>query len=795
MACTNKFHFSMVIWHLMFLVFFSAFHPSLTCRVNTHTCPDNIQEVTSKNPHGDCQGFRFPCVNSSQCVPGNFICNGNRDCDNGSDELPEECATNNPLYTNVWNHIYGTERRGGDGDSSDEDYNPDNFCENGTYPSGCLCFLRCQSRHGSTADDGDCESEVYCNNMLGFTTIPRDLPLNTVLLDLSDNDITHVTREDLDHLPNLRVLYFPRNRKLRFEPDALQYRSLLELNLIGCQMGEIPDGLFKGMSNLSYLHLQYNELKTINRDTFMGLDNLYELNLNYNEISEFDPTAFNHTPYLQKLNVQYNRLKVLLPPLLKPLTDLQVLGMSFNEISDIKTGFFDSQTHLEDLLLMGNKLTVIKVGMFQNLYGLRSMTLRENKIHEIEAHSFDHVESLRSLFLAKNPFESLPDHVFCAMTNNLDTVEFDSFSFCGFAPHARHCYPKTDGLSSVEHMLKNVILRISVWIVGSVALFGNIFVLTTRLFVNETKRVHAFLIMNLAMADLLMGVYLYIVAIHGALFSDEYILHDLVWRSSEICTIAGCLSILSSLMSVFTLSVITLDRYVSIVHPFSYERKSLLRAAILMAALWLFSISLVVLPVILKASFGGLFYGSNGVCLPLQIRHPWASGWVFTTTLFVGINTVFFMFVVYAYIAMFIMIRRADDVRSTKKSQDSAILVRFTLLVFTDMLCWLPICVIKILAIAGHPVSGDVYSWLAVFVLPINAALNPMLYTITSKLFRQQLRIILHKCRRYTGYRRGRRDDDSDSFKRSGTRLSLIPIRSKASLKSKSSIDKSKQNT
>ncbi|XP_033123800.1 relaxin receptor 1-like isoform X2 [Anneissia japonica] len=469
--------------------------------------------------------------------------------------------------------------------------------------------------------------------------------------------------------------------------------------------------------------------------------------------------------------------------------------MSFNQISEIKNGFFESQTHLQDLLLMGNKLTVIKVGMFQNLYGLLSMTLRENNIREVQANSLDHIESLQSLSLAKNPFESLPDHVFCAMTNTLDTIEFDSFSFCGFAPHARHCYPSTDGLSSRDHMLKSVILRISVWIVGSIALFGNLFVLTTRLFVNETKRVHAFLIMNLAFADLLMGIYLYLIAIHGALFRDNYILYDLVWRSSDICTIAGCLSILSSMMSVFTLSVITLDRYVSIVHPFSYESKSLFRAAILMGVLWLFGITLVLIPIIMKQTFGELFYGSNGVCLPLQIRHPWATGWVFTTTLFVGLNSVFFLFVVYAYIAMFVMIRRSDDVRSTKKSQDSAILVRFTLLVFTDMLCWLPICVIKVLAISGYPVSGDVYSWLAVFVLPVNAALNPILYTITSKLFRQQLRIILHKCRRATGYRRGRRDDDSDSFKRSGTRLSLIPVRSKASLKSKSSIDKTKSNS
>ncbi|XP_033116469.1 sortilin-related receptor-like [Anneissia japonica] len=247
--------FTKVLHCLLVLQLFFSFHLVLTCRVIINTCPD-VQEVTSKSPHGDCPGFRFPCQNSSQCVPGNFICNGISDCDNGSDELPEECATNNPLYTNIWTHIYGSERRGGDGDSSDEDFNPDNVCENGTYPPNCTCYLKCISRHGGNADDGECESEVFCytENTTGFTTVPRDLPTNTVLLDLSDNYISVVRKGDLDHLPYLRTLYFSRNRNLRFESDALTNNlTISELNLVGCQMGTIPDGLFSGMSHLMTL--------------------------------------------------------------------------------------------------------------------------------------------------------------------------------------------------------------------------------------------------------------------------------------------------------------------------------------------------------------------------------------------------------------------------------------------------------------------------------------------------------------------------------------------------------------
>jgi hypothetical protein len=36
------------------------------------------------------------------------------------------------------------------------------------------------------------------------------------------------------------------------------------------------------------------------------------------------------------------------------------------------------------------------------------------------------------------------------------------------------------------------------------------------------------------------------------------------------------------------------------------------------------------------------------------------------------------------------------------------------------------------LALTGHVISGDVYAWAAVFILPVNSALNPILYTLTA---------------------------------------------------------------
>jgi hypothetical protein len=45
-------------------------------------------------------------------------------------------------------------------------------------------------------------------------------------------------------------------------------------------------------------------------------------------------------------------------------------------------------------------------------------------------------------------------------------------------------------------------------------------------------------------------------------------------------------------------------------------------------------------------------------------------------------------------------------------------------------------------ALSGHVISGEVYAWAAVFILPVNSALNPILYTL-SAIIGGKVRIVL----------------------------------------------------
>ncbi|KAI8792337.1 G-protein coupled receptor GRL101, partial [Biomphalaria glabrata] len=44
-------------------------------------------------------------------------------------------------------------------------------------------------------------------------------------------------------------------------------------------------------------------------------------------------------------------------------------------------------------------------------------------------------------------------------------------------------------------------------------------------------------------------------------------------------------------------------------------------------------------------------------------------------------------------------------------------------------MCWFPVGILGFLSLNGHIFDREVYAWVAVLVLPINSALNPIIYT------------------------------------------------------------------
>ena len=111
-------------------------------------------------------------------------------------------------------------------------------------------------------------------------------------------------------------------------------------------------------------------------------------------------------------------------------------------------------------------------------------------------------------------------------------------------------------------MISNLFLRILFWLMGLVALIGNLLINISTLkdvihrkiqnmgkpsvTGNNVKSANDIFIMNLSASDFLMGVYLIGVVAQGVSYSGNYCFVDKQWRSSKLCSVLGSLAFLSS---------------------------------------------------------------------------------------------------------------------------------------------------------------------------------------------------------------------------------------------------------
>nr|KAG5710317.1 hypothetical protein BaRGS_009033 [Batillaria attramentaria] len=275
--------------------------------------------------------------------------------------------------------------------------------------------------------------------------------------------------------------------------------------------------------------------------------------------------------------------------------------------------------------------------------------------------------------------------------------------------------------------------RVFLWGFSALAISGNAGVLIYRLIAQSrgtTSRAFGVLVSNLCAADFLMGVYMMMIGSADEYFRGVYVSKETEWRTSGVCKMAGFLAFLSSEMSAFVICLVTLDRLLVLCFPLKTEIHMSGRAALgACGAAWAVAALLAAVPLIVQWDF----YGQSGICLPLPITRRNFPGQEYAFAVFIVLNFVLFLFIGAGQVFIFYSIRRAGSkAGTTRRHQETAIARRLFLIVFTDFLCWFPIGLMGLLASSGTPIPGVVNVWAAIFVLPLNSALNPFMYTLNS---------------------------------------------------------------
>ncbi len=123
---------------------------------------------------------------------------------------------------------------------------------------------------------------------------------------------------------------------------------------------------------------------------------------------------------------------------------------------------------------------------------------------------------------------------------------------------------------------------------------------------------------NLAISDLLMGIYMLLIASCDIYFGDSFPMQAETWRISITCRVAGTLSILSSEASVFFITLISIDRFINIRFPYSSNKLRKKLVIKIITFLWVISFIFAVVPSLL-AGTNYKFYDISHVCIGLPL--------------------------------------------------------------------------------------------------------------------------------------------------------------------------------
>ncbi|XP_056602822.1 relaxin receptor 2 isoform X4 [Triplophysa dalaica] len=634
-------------------------------------------------------------------------------------------------------------------------------CMLDVYPEVCHCEGR----------------KVNCNgkNLLHVPAVSS----NVTALELNSNRIESLSRDLFLRYKHLERLHLESNSIEMISKRAFSgLFSLRKLFLTQNRILSLKAGIFSDLCSLEWLILDENRISSLRQKSFEGLKSLFFLSLLNNSVEQFPKTSIClEMSRLNWLEMEGNRISSLWASSFKNCSSLTVLALRRNHISSIEEGTFADMHKLIDLDVSVNQIQDLHPSLFQNLQNLKQLdwTRREpkrrqldkktiiylnktkqkptrgnisnNPLGHIYSNQFDSLVNLQSLSMEEVEIPDISIRMFRPL-NNLTHIYFKRFEFCGYSPNVRSCKPNTDGISSFENLLANIILRVFVWVVAFIICFGNIFVICLRSCIASENQHHTMAIKSLCCADCLMGVYLLFIGAFDIKYCGEYNRHAQIWMESLSCQLIGSLAMLSTEVSVMMLTYMTLEKYLCIVFPFQHYRAGRKQTLCSLTFIWLLGFIIAVIPFWDKQTFGN-FYGRNGVCFPLhsdQTEKPGAR--CYSTAIFLGLNLLAFVMIVFSYSSMFYSVQKtAKTASQTVFDREVSIAKRFFFIVFTDAMCWIPIFLLKILSLLRVQIAGTIILWVVIFILPINSALNPILYTITTSAFQQRLKQCLkYRC-------------------------------------------------
>ncbi|XP_066471854.1 asporin [Tiliqua scincoides] len=326
----------------------------------------------------------------------------------------------NPSYFTFKNMmLMDMEELDDDDDDDDDDHGKDD--DNSLFPSrapiipfdifpvcpfGCQCYLRV----------------VHCSD-LGLTSIPRNIPPDTRMIDLQNNKIKEVKENDLKGLASLYALALNNNKITKIHPNAFQStKKLRRLYLSHNHLTEIPANLPK---DLAEIRIHDNKVKKIHKNAFKGMKALHVLEMSANPLDNggIEPGAFEGVTVY---HIRIAEAKLTSVPKELPSSLLE-LHLDDNKISAVELEDFIRYKNLQRLGLGSNRIKDIENGTFASLPNVREIHLEKNKLKRVPSGLSD-LKYLQVVFLHSNSISKVGVNDFCPTGGRLKKTLYSGIS-------------------------------------------------------------------------------------------------------------------------------------------------------------------------------------------------------------------------------------------------------------------------------------------------------------------------------------------------------------------------------
>nr|XP_061805066.1 somatostatin receptor type 5-like [Nerophis lumbriciformis] len=296
-----------------------------------------------------------------------------------------------------------------------------------------------------------------------------------------------------------------------------------------------------------------------------------------------------------------------------------------------------------------------------------------------------------------------------------------------------HNINMSNGTEQPSFRMVTAVVYSIVFIVG---LLGNSLAIFVLIRYAKMKTVTNIYILHLAVADELYILGIPFLATNSVL---DY------WPYGDFfCKACMTADAMSQFMSTFCLTVMSIDRYLAVVHPISSVKWRRPRVAMILSAmLWLVSF-LVVLPVTI---YSHVQEGFNTCNITWPEMQPWWSVVFILYTSILGFFGPLFVISI-CYLLIVIKVRsagvRAGVTRRRRSERKVTRMVVIIVLVF--VLCWMPFFTTNIVnliyTIPEDDAIASVYFFLVTLTY-VNSCANPILYGVLSDKFRQSFQRVL----------------------------------------------------